>query len=122
MKSGTAGGIAKPQVWTVGPDDTLESAGRGLVERRLHWAPVVDGAGALIGVLSAWDLLRFTVEGRPATMPVWQACTYRPVSVAAETPVTEAVQLMRELKLHHLPVLSAEGRLVGVVSSLDLVD
>lgn len=118
----TVSSRARPQVWTVRPDDTLDSAGRGLVERRLHWAPVVDASGAVIAVLSAWDLLRFAVEGRPGAMPVWQACTYRPASVAPETPLSEAARVMRELKLHHLPVLSADGRLVGVLSSLDLLD
>ncbi|HEY1231507.1 MAG TPA: CBS domain-containing protein [Ramlibacter sp.] len=121
MNPATVGTVMQAQVWTVRPEDTLESAGRGLVEHRLHWAPVVDASGAVLAVLSAWDLLRFSVEGRPPTMPVWQACTYRPVSVAAGTPVAEAAQLMRELKLHHLPVLSADGGLAGVVSSLDLV-
>ena len=121
MTPATVSSVTHSQAWTVRPEDTLESAGRGLVEHRLHWAPVVDASGEVLAVLSAWDLLRFAVEGRPATMPVWQACTYRPVSVAPETPVTQAAQLMRELKLHHLPVLSGEGRLVGVISSLDLV-
>jgi CBS domain-containing protein len=121
MNPTTVSSVMHAQAWTVRPEDTLGSAGRGLVEHRLHWAPVVDASGAVLAVLSAWDLLRFAVEGRPATMPVWQACTYRPVSVGPETTVAEAAQLMRELKLHHLPVLSAEGQLVGVISSLDLV-
>jgi CBS domain-containing protein len=114
--------VAQPQVWTVGPDETLESIARGLVERRLHWVPVVDASGALLGVLSAWDLLRFNVEGRPPSMPAWQACTYRPASVAPDTPLPHARQLMREHRVHHLPVLAADQRLVGVLSSLDLVD
>ncbi|WP_427914973.1 CBS domain-containing protein [Ramlibacter sp. MMS24-I3-19] len=118
----TVSSRARPQAWTVRPEDTLESAGRGLVERRLHWAPVVDTSGAVLAVLSAWDLLRFAVEGRPGSMPVWQACTYRPVSVAPETPLAEASRIMRELKMHHLPVLSSDGRLVAVLSSLDLLD
>ncbi|HEY1226721.1 MAG TPA: CBS domain-containing protein [Ramlibacter sp.] len=121
MDPATVGSVMHLQVWTVRPEDTLESAGRGLVEHRLHWAPVVDASGAVLAVLSAWDLLRFAVEGRAPTMPVWQACTYRPVAVAAETPLAQAAQLMRELKLHHLPVLSQDGWLAGVVSSLDLM-
>lgn len=121
MTGATVGTLARPQAWTVGPDDTLATVGRGLVERRLHWAPVIDARGALIGVLSAWDLLRFAVEGRPATMPAWQACTYRPASVTAGTTASEAARLMRELHVHHLPVLAADGKLAGVVSSLDLL-
>ena len=121
MDPATVASVMRGQAWSVRPEDTLESAGRGLVEHRLHWAPVGDASGALLAVLSAWDLLRFSVEGRAPSMPVWQACTYRPVSVAPQTPVAEAAQLMRELKLHHLPVQAADGRLVGVVSSLDLL-
>lgn len=115
------GDVAQAQVWTVGPDDTLDTVALGLVTRHLHWAPVVDASGALLGVLSSWDLLRHAVEGRPPSMPAWQACTYRPASVTPATSLDEAVRLMRELKLHHLPVLGDDGRVVGVVSSLDLL-
>ena len=42
-----------------------------------------------------------------------------PYSVELETPLDDARRLMADHEIHHLPV-KAEGKLVGVVSDLDL--
>jgi len=108
-------------VWSVGPDQTLEAIGREFAARGLHWAPVVEGASTLLGVLSAWDLVRLQAQGQPASTPAWKACTYRPLTIGPDTPVGEAAELMRTRNVHHLPVVAADGRLLGIVSSLDLL-
>ncbi|PNA15517.1 hypothetical protein C1X78_26195, partial [Pseudomonas sp. MPR-R1B] len=41
--------------------------------------------------------------------------------VSPETPVAALVTRMSEAGLHHLPVVDADGRLVGIVSQTDLV-
>jgi CBS domain-containing protein len=44
-----------------------------------------------------------------------------PVVVAADAPLSEAARLLDEHRVHGLPVVDAEGALVGVVSQTDLV-
>lgn len=46
--------------------------------------------------------------------------TYNPQSIAASMPVDEALQLMNQLQVHHLPVVDDEHRIVGIVSHRDL--
>jgi CBS domain-containing protein len=41
--------------------------------------------------------------------------------VKTDTPVREVVKQMVSLKVHHLFVVDADGALVGVISSLDVL-
>lgn len=53
-------------------------------------------------------------------MLVAQRMTRNPVTVAPETPVPVAIALMAANHFHHLPVVTDEGQLVGIVSDRDL--
>lgn len=55
-----------------------------------------------------------------AAMPVERWMRQPVVTVALETPVSDAVAIMRERGFRHLPVLDDERRLVGIVTDRDL--
>lgn len=44
----------------------------------------------------------------------------RPMTIDPEAPVETAVEVMRERGVHHLPVVDAGGRMVGIVTDRDL--
>jgi len=54
-------------------------------------------------------------------MLVRERMTRRPVTISPETPISEALDLMRREKVRRLPVLDREGRLVGIVLEKDLL-
>jgi acetoin utilization protein AcuB len=54
-------------------------------------------------------------------MLVLERMTRRPVIVAPDVTVPEALQLMRERQVRRLPVLDADRKLVGIVSDSDLL-
>jgi CBS domain-containing protein len=116
----TAGELANRNVWSVAPDDPVDAIADEMVARHLSWVPVLEG-DRLVGVVSAWDLLHLRARGQPGDTPAWRACTYRPLTVTPETPASEAARLMRESHVHHLLVVSREGRIVGILSPLDLL-
>ena len=120
MMEKTVGEIAQRQFWSVAPDDTVEAIAQEMVTRHLTWTPVLEG-GTLMGVVSAWDLLHMRASGLPADTPAWQACTYKPLTVAPDTPVSEAARLMRQAHVHHLLVMTLDRKIVGIVSPLDLL-
>ena len=85
------------------------------------------GAGALeskrtiVGAISASDLLQFHALGQdPTAVRAWQRCSYKPIIVSPDTPVSEVARLMIESKIHHVVVIDNDG-IAGVVSSLDFV-
>lgn len=52
-------------------------------------------------------------------MNVSDIMTWKPVTIHPEKTLREALLMMDELGCHHLPVLSSEGHLVGVLSESD---
>jgi CBS domain-containing protein len=120
MMDRTVGELATREFWSVAPDDPVGAIAREMVARRLTWAPVLEG-DTLLGVVSAWDLLHLRASGQADSTQAWRACTYKPLTVPPETPAAEAARLMREAHVHHLLVVQGDGKVVGVVSPLDLL-
>ena len=54
-------------------------------------------------------------------MLVRERMTRNPIFIRPDTPVTEAQALMKREKIHHLPVLDKEEKLVGIVTEKDLL-
>jgi len=47
--------------------------------------------------------------------------TKRPITTHPDTPIDEALKLMRDSKVRRLPVLDKKGKLVGIVTEKDLL-
>ena len=54
-------------------------------------------------------------------MLVKERMTRNPITIRPDMPVTEAQALMKREKIHHLPVLDKDEKLVGIVSEKDLL-
>jgi acetoin utilization protein AcuB len=53
-------------------------------------------------------------------MNVRELMTSHPICISASSPVREAVEMLRDLDIRHLPVVDDENCLVGMVSDRDL--
>ncbi len=136
--------LMNPDVVCLGPKTTIREAEGLLARRRVGGAPVVDESGRILGIVSQNDLVRFaaqrvTVEqsGRFFTdedeyrdlgnltadrsdLPVEQVMTRQVYTVARDAGVAIAANIMRERRVHRL-LVTDKGRLVGIVTSLDLL-
>ena len=113
--------LMQREVCSVGPDDTVQAVEAQMVARGLSWVPVVDANGVVLGVISSVDLLRFHADGKEAAkVCAWQICTYKPIAVRPDTPVSEVARLMVEANVHHVVVTEGTD-IKGVLSSLDFV-
>ncbi len=83
-----------------------------LAVRRSHGAPVVDKDGGLVGIITTTDLNR---AASPDTL-VAEVMTPRPITVTADTPVSQAIERMAALGIGRLPVVDDNDptRLVGL--------
>ena len=107
---------------TVGMEATVEQAEELLNRHRLSAMPVVDAAGRLFGILAAGDFLQFHAAKRNArSVRAWELCTYRPASMPPESRLRDVAKAMVANRIHHVPIVSG-GELLGIVSSLDLVE
>jgi arabinose-5-phosphate isomerase len=86
---------------------------------------VVDAAGKLRGLFTDGDfrLLMQRESDRNAVMalPISQAMTLRPRTVAADCSAAEAARVMQEREFDNLPVVDADGRAIGMVDIQDIV-
>ena len=113
--------LMSPTVVTLALEDTVAQAEARFAAYGLTWAPVVEESGTLIGVLSTADLVRLRAEGRDLQrVPAWQLCTYRPITVAPDTPVRVVAARMVEAGNHHVVVTDGD-RICGVASSFDVL-
>jgi acetoin utilization protein AcuB len=112
-------------VVVVPPQITLDLAWDVMQKRRIRHLPVVQG-GTLLGILSDRDVLvraRLTDDGTisvPST-PVVHAMTPSPATCEPDQSVSSIVRVMTERKIDAMPVLDARERLVGLVTSTDLL-
>ena len=130
-------------VVTVRADAPLKEVARLLVEHAISGLPVVDEAGAVIGVVSETDLV-IKERGRPERPPrlierlfgpraadraelakgeataAGDAMSSPAITIDAGRPVRDAAELMIERRINRLPVTDG-GRLAGIVTRADIV-
>lgn len=92
------------------------TAAAALRARGQAGAPVVDGEGRPVGWVAEADLLR----GRPGTR-VSDAMVRAALGVAETAPLSRAAAMLAAHGLERIPVVSADGVLVGVLTALDVV-
>ena len=91
-------------------------------EHDIGFIPVVSsGNGAFAGVITDRDgFLTAYFQGKELwDIPVRSAMSTRTATCPPEADVEEAERLMREFQVHRLPVVTKEGKLVGVVTIND---
>lgn len=115
-------------VVTCQPDTPVGEVAEMMKAHDISALVVVDDAGYAVGVISRTDLLN-----APFVQPYlrhWRGMAARHlmsspvVSVRAETPVEEAVELLQKRRIHRLVVTEPEGgreRPIGILSVTDLV-
>lgn len=101
--------------------ESLELAERD--GRRSGAMLLVDGSGALSGILTDADVRRLLVSRGEATLdePVADLMTRSPKRLLEQDLVRDAVQLVREVRLDEIPVTDADGRPVGLIDVQDLI-
>jgi CBS-domain-containing membrane protein len=111
------------------------------VDQGISAVPVVDEQGHPIGFVSKTDVVReFHRSGsgahrnsRPPVQPWWDAERLAHLQVGEimtpsvytfprETTVADAMAAMAFEGIHHLPVVDASGKLLGMLSALDVLD
>ena len=106
---------------TLGPERPMRECVVLLAEKRGTVA-VVDGAGSLLGVVTAGDLTRLMERSdRFLDIPVGDVMTKTPKTITPDVLAGAAVQVMERHGIMALPVLDGGRRVVGMVHLHDLM-
>jgi CBS domain-containing protein len=130
-------------VVTVPAGATVVEVAKLFVERRISAAPVVDGRGVMVGIVSEGDLLRREELGTERRRSWWlefissnrdlaaeyvksrsrriaDVMTTAVISVDEATPLVDIADLLESRRIKRVPVLR-DGKPVGIVSRANLV-
>ncbi|KAK7252817.1 hypothetical protein RIF29_37036 [Crotalaria pallida] len=139
----------KGDLIVVKPTTSVDEALETLVEHRITGFPVIDDNWNLVGVVSDYDLLALdSISGNgrkdnsmfPEVDSTWKTfneiqqllgktngkligelMTTSPMVVRETTNLEDAARLLLETKFRRLPVVDAEGRLVGILTRGNVV-
>lgn len=103
------------------PNDSLLEADVGMRLGQIRHLPVTDHAHRVIGMLSSHDVLAHHKTGLSRPTMVAEVMTKDVFVVSPGTPAHEAARLLLEHRIGALPVVDAEGVLVGIISEGDFV-
>lgn len=114
--------LMSSQLVTVLPTSTISDARRLMALHAHQTLPVVNAAGALLGLIAIQDVE--SAERKRGVhayqMPVAAWMHHNVVSVAPETPFYEAAKIVAEETMGVLPIVE-HGKLIGVLSRMDVL-
>jgi CBS domain-containing protein len=110
----TAGALMTREVVTAGPLTPVDELTRLLLDHGIGGMPVVDERGAILGMVSGFDVISKSGQTTAEIM------SRGVVSVSEDAGVEEVVSLMGLHGIRRVPVVT-DGRLVGIISRSDLL-
>lgn len=138
-----AGDVMSSRVISIAPEATVLQAIELMLDNRISGLPVIDGTGALVGILTEGDFLRRTEMGTERKPARWlqllvgpdrlagdyvrshgrkveEVMTRDPITVSEDTPLDEVVRIMERQRIKRLPVMRKET-VVGIISRANLL-
>jgi CBS domain-containing protein len=109
-------------VYTIGPDHTVQDAVRVLMQHRIGALLVVDGEGAVVGIITERDVLRECQDRSEqlAALPVRAAMTRDVIVGLPDDDIRYTMGVMTQRRVRHLPVIDG-GAIAGMISIGDMV-
>jgi CBS domain-containing protein len=117
-------------VITVTPETTLPEAHRLMTEHKIRRLPVVKD-GKVVGIVTRGDI-RGAEPSEATSLSIWELnyllsrlrveeiMTPNPITIPPDATIGEAAQLMLKHKISGLPVVDAQGALVGIITESDI--
>jgi len=126
------------RVISVRKDASFKDMAAMLRSSRISAFPVIDDAGKVIGVVSAGDLLvkeavladgtsllaalrHIREDDKAAGVTAADLMTAPAITIRPDASVVDAARLMYDRRVKRLPVVTAAGRLMGIVSRVDVL-
>lgn len=138
--------VLSKNVVTIAADDTLQTALGVMTDSRVTVLPVVDGRDRCVGILSATDIMEMARQmneamhdvGRTdeasyewlkdnladhdlARRTVQEFMTENVTTVTGDLTLPEAASEMLRHRVHRLPVVDKKGKLLGIISTMDIL-
>ena len=105
----------------VSSSTTLRQTIEAITEGSLQIALVVDSDNKLLGTVTDGDIRKAILAGKDLSITAAEAMRREPITSAAKTPRAAILKLMREKRIHQMPLLDELGRVVDVLTVDDMI-
>lgn len=99
----------------VQPDSTVQDAIRVLDSAGTGAIAICSEVGRLLGILTDGDIRRAILRKTPTGVPCLSIATTTPVAAPKTISARDALKLMQERDVNHLPLIDGQERLVDLV-------
>ena len=116
--------LMSQQVIVAKENTNAEQISARLLAGEFNGVPVVDDNGAVIGIVTALDILRAIQDGKKLnTMLARDIMTPNPSTIKRDTPLEEIIRILVEKEIVLVPVVEDDNnnKLIGVVARLDIL-
>jgi len=103
------------------PENSILEALKQIDATGIQLVLIAGPSGMLEGVLTDGDIRRAILKGQSLEVAAREVMNPNPVTVRPGTSNEEMLSIMRRGVLHHLPVVSADRRIVDLVTLDDLI-
>ncbi|MBB5022227.1 CBS domain-containing protein [Desulfurispira natronophila] len=143
----TARDIMSSNPVTVSPSDSIRDTARRFLEHDISGAPVLDEQGTIVGIITKRDIVDTIKElklprminlfdaiiylenteeynhelSKISAVNVQEAMTRKVITVEADTGIDKVAGMLSENHVHMLPVVDKGKKLLGVVSTTDIM-
>lgn len=128
--------IMTTEVISIRPTDTMDKVDRIFTTADIHHLPVINEDHRVVGIISKSDyymiLHGFTLFKAPASQAYNDAVlrsllakevmTRQVATLGPEDTVSTAADYFRENRFHAIPIVDPQGKLVGILSTYDLIN
>jgi len=112
--------IMNKNVLTADKSTSLQDAAQKMSELKIGCVIVTDGTKP-IGIITERDFVtKVAAEGRPLFTEISEVMTSPLITIDPEETIWEASEMMKEKKIHKLPVKENE-KIIGIVTTTDIV-
>jgi CBS domain-containing protein len=124
IKNLNAHDLMSPQVVVAKENTNAEQISARLLAGEFNGVPVVDDNGAVVGIVTALDILKALQGGKKKLneMLARDIMTPNPSTVKKDTPIEEIIRILVEKEIVLVPVIEGnDNKLIGVVARLDIL-
>lgn len=105
----------------VSSSTSLRQTIEAITNGSLQIALVVDPDNKLLGTVTDGDIRKAILAGKDLTITAGEAMRSQPITSTARTPRAAVLKLMREKRIHQMPVVDEFGRVVDVLTVDDMI-
>lgn len=94
-----------------------------MIRHHIGCIPVVEDPGRPIGMVTKFDVVEQLFSAGPSATPRTASEMMMPLAITLgeRATVAHAAALMASEDVHHVPIVDETGRMIGIVSSMDVV-